>query len=81
MIKNILNFQGVEQLSRKQKSTITGGVEKCCIRVPSNGIMQQEISDDTANDGSWCNSNPSCNGEGEGGYYSKCGCVRKNGGW
>lgn len=42
MIKNILKFQGVEQLSRKQKSTVYGGVDKCCLIIPPHGITEEE---------------------------------------
>lgn len=72
MLKNILNLNGIKQLSRKQQSSIFGGggIDKCCVRTPGGSG-----SGSTANDGSWCNSNDACFSED---HISRCSCRYKN---
>lgn len=39
MLKQILGLDGVQKLSREHLKSINGGVDKCCIRVPTNGKL------------------------------------------
>lgn len=52
MLKQLLKIEGVDFLSKKQQTAILGGIDRCCIRVPSNGITSSnnEISDGDEND-------------------------------
>jgi hypothetical protein len=34
MLKNILNLNGIQVLSKKEQQFINGGVDKCCIKIP-----------------------------------------------
>lgn len=38
MLKQILNLNGVQKLSKNHLLSINGGINKCCIVVPSGGI-------------------------------------------
>ena len=49
MLKQILNIEGVHQISRKHLRAIGGGVNKCCIRIPTHGVTN-EISDTEEHD-------------------------------
>ena len=63
MLKNILKLEGVQQLKKVQQSGIMGGVDKCCIRKPPNGLT------DAGDEEGWCNSSPACCG------VSRCACY------
>ncbi|MDZ4148741.1 MAG: hypothetical protein U1C58_10685 [Flavobacteriaceae bacterium] len=52
MLHEFLNSSGVYKLSNEQQAFLVGGVDKCCIRVPPNGIASFSTS--------WCNSKPEC---------------------
>ena len=65
MLQDFLTSNEVQTLDSNQQSQLIGGVDRCCIRVPSGGFTL-EISD---GDG-WCNDNYECKVAG-----STCACF------
>jgi len=50
MLKQILKLNGVHILTKEHLRAIGGGINRCCIRVPTNGIINNEISDSEGED-------------------------------